>query len=103
MIGKPGPFRIIRSDDSGNVEAPLPPPRRRFYCNNYQKCLDLAAALNWDNFTCRGCSGAIDQNLLWRAYAATKRDGVAGALCDIPEVDVHTNGQVPSLKIVKAG
>lgn len=90
MIGNPGPFRIIRSEETGNVDAPSSPPRRRYYCKNYNSCLNLAAALNWDNFTCRGCCGDVDQNLLWRAYQAARKDDVAGSLCDLPEIGVVT-------------
>lgn len=86
MIGKPGPFQIIESDGSGDVDQPIAPPRRRYSCPNYDTCLDLAAALNWDNFTCRGCSGEIDGALLWRAKQAQKKDSVAGQLCAIPEI-----------------
>lgn len=89
MLGKPGPFQIIESEGCGNVDAPIAAPRRRYECHNYPTCLDLAAALNWDSFTCRGCSHEIDQALLWRAKQAEKKDGVARSLCDIPELPRH--------------
>jgi len=91
MIGnrapfKPGPFQIVESEGTGNVDAPIAPPRRRHQCPNYSKCLSLAAALNWDNFTCRGCSAEINQSLLWRAHQAKRRDKVVRELCDLPEI-----------------
>ena len=101
MIGKPGPFQIIESDGSGVVEQPIAPPRRRYSCPRYSTCLDLAAALNWDSYTCRGCSGFIDETLLWRARQAQKNDAVAGQLCEIPEiqyVDSDTPGE-PLIRI----
>lgn len=90
-LGKPGPFQIIEGDDPSPshsaIESPIEAPRRRYDCVNYETCLALAAALNWDNFTCRGCSGEIDQQLLWRARQALKRDSVASEICDkLPEV-----------------
>lgn len=86
MIGKPGPFPIVENEGSGNVERPMLAPRRRYSCPHYEVCLNLAAALNWDNFTCRGCCGSVDEVLLWRAHQARRRDKVAGKLCRIPEI-----------------
>jgi hypothetical protein len=89
MIGKPGPFQIIEGEGSGVVDAPIAAPRRRYSCDNYSCCLDLAAALNWDNFTCRGCSGEVDQTILWRAHQARKKDTVVSTLCVLPEIKLH--------------
>jgi len=90
FIGSPGPFQII--DNDGKSEAPVPAPRRRYSCAHYDACLNLAAALNWDNFTCRGCCGSVDQSLLWRAHQAKRRDEIAGRLCDIPELSCVEDG-----------
>ena len=84
MIGKPGPFQIIEDDGNGNVDCPTIPPRRRYSCTHYQTCLNLAAALNWDNFTCRGCSGEMSESLVWRARLQQKKDILAGKICDLP-------------------
>jgi hypothetical protein len=54
---------------------------RRMECSHYEECLNLAAALDWDSFTCAGCSGKINESLLWRAGQSTKRDAVAQAIC----------------------
>lgn len=89
MIGKPGPFQIIESEGSGIVDAPIAPPRRRHSCHHYDTCLDLACALNWDNFTCRGCCGEIDESLYWRAYQAMRKDSVVKTLCTLPGISLH--------------
>lgn len=85
-IGSPGPFPIIENEGRGNVDSPVSAPRRRYSCSHYESCLNLAAALNWDNFTCRGCSGNIEPALLWRAHQALRRDGIAERICSIPEI-----------------
>ncbi len=78
------------------VEAPVEAPRRRYDCQNYCTCLDLAAALNWDNFTCRGCSGEIDEKLLWRARQALRKDEIARQVCDLPSIGIsHKEANSP--------
>lgn len=62
------------------------PPRRRYSCENYGTCLNLAAAMNWDSFTCRGCSGIVNEKLLWRARQAVKHDAVVRTLCEFPTI-----------------
>ncbi len=89
MIGKPGPFQIIRSEESGCLEKAVSAPKRRYFCPHYACCLDLAASLNWDNFTCRGCNSEIDQSLLWRAHQAQKKDRIAMKICDLPNIKAH--------------
>lgn len=93
MIGKAGPFQVIEGDGQGTVERPIPAPKRKYCCQNYTVCLDLAAALNWDSFTCRGCCGEVDNSLLWRAHLARKRDSIVETLCSIPEIPLH---QIPT-------
>ena len=88
----PGPFQIVSSNQPVVDDAPLEPPRRRYSCPNYDTCLDLAAALNWDSFTCRGCNGCIDGRLYWRAKQALRRDGVARKICELPAISVLVNG-----------
>ncbi|MCB0353629.1 MAG: hypothetical protein KDD64_08900 [Bdellovibrionales bacterium] len=92
MLGKQGPFPVIEDRGSGDVVAPMEPPRRRYSCDNYETCLSLAATLNWDNFTCRGCNGLISENLLWRAHQAHRRDRIAQRICDIPALDCVNDG-----------
>ena len=54
---------------------------RELDCKNYQTCLNLAAALNWDSFTCESCEGDINESLKWRAIHSTRKDALANALC----------------------
>ena len=96
QIDSPGPFEVRFDDlsqeepaqDSGGkgttpvTETPL----RQYDCASYARCLELAAALNWESFTCRGCSGRVNDALLWRAGQAIRRDGVAKAICSAPKI-----------------
>ncbi len=86
VIGKPGPFQIIDDQSCASMEKPVDGPRRRYDCANYEKCLNLAAALNWDNFTCRGCSGEVNETLYWRAYQAMKKDNFVKEICELPNI-----------------
>lgn len=96
MIGKPGPFQVIESEGNGCVDAPIDPPRRRYSCDSYSICLDLAAALNWDSFTCRGCNGSVDECLIWRALQAKKKDQVAERICSVGSRSKKTRSVDPS-------
>ncbi len=60
---------------------PLTPLARSYDCKHYDCCLELAAALNWENFTCSGCGGDINQHLVWKANLAKREDEVANRLC----------------------
>lgn len=77
-----------RSAASEARDLPADPPFRRYDCEHYEVCLDVAAALDWDNFTCNGCNCSVDQRLLWRARNAMKRDSVAQRCCNLPDVSV---------------
>ena len=77
MIRRFGPFNILDNSSEELV--------RNYTCENYPTCLDLAAALNWENFTCRDCCGEYNKALSWRALHAQKTDGVAQRICKIPE------------------
>jgi hypothetical protein len=85
---RPGPF-VLKSKECRFSEDEIG-PERQFNCSNYNNCLSLAAALNWDSFSCKGCSGTIDQTILWRAKAASKKDPSLHKLCDIPNPTVVT-------------
>lgn len=100
LLGKPGPFQIIENDGRGSVDSPMLPPRRRYACPNYNTCLSVACAFNWDSFTCRGCNGEIDQKSLWKAHQEMKRDKVADSLCEIPEIPI-VSGTAESDKVVQ--
>ena len=88
-----GPIQIIeeslsdvssRSSDT-NLNHPPHGPQRRYDCCNYETCLKIAAALNWDSFTCHGCCGKTNEHLLWRAQYAIQKDKTAKAICDLPD------------------
>lgn len=75
-----GPFENSRQIDPASIET----PDRNFECANYTTCLNLAAALNWDSFTCYGCCQEINQQLLWKAYGKVRNDKEMEQLCDLP-------------------
>jgi len=62
------------------------PPLRRYECTFYDTCLDLAAALNWSSFTCKGCNGVVNQSLYWRAHHNQRKDALARAICELPPI-----------------
>lgn len=59
---------------------------RDFDCPNYTVCLGTAAALNWDSFSCFGCCGQVDHQLLWRAHHNVRRDEVLADICRLPSL-----------------
>ena len=84
-IGRPGPFQVINTPAiTAPQDNPNEPPRRRYECCNYETCLALAAALNWDSFTCRGCTGEVNETLYWRAAHEIKRDRAVKKICELP-------------------
>lgn len=81
-LGSSGPFQVIDSDFDIALAAPKEPPKRKYDCPNYECCLGLAAALNWDSFTCRGCNGEVNTALQWQAKAEQKRGKMLSAVND---------------------
>ena len=73
------------------LEVEAEPPQRNYSCLNYDTCLDLAASLNWESFTCGECAGKINEKLLWRARQVQRTDPVARALCDLKPITCHEN------------
>ena len=67
------------TEDEGFV-----PPERNYECDNYETCLGLAAALNWKSFTCSGCCGEVNQQLLWRAHHQVRNNPALSKLCSLP-------------------
>jgi hypothetical protein len=63
-------------------------PVRKLDCSHYETCLELAAALNWESFTCAQCKGEINESLRWRAGQSTRKDAVAKAICGSTKVSV---------------
>lgn len=84
--GSETPLDTLQSDDLAASADFLACPRRRYECPNYTTCLSLAAALNWDSFTCRGCDGSINEQLLWQAHVASRRDTIAQRICFMPKI-----------------
>lgn len=85
-----GPIQIIEeavgeASSESNFNHPPCGPQRRYECCNYETCLKIAAALNWDSFTCHGCCGKTNEHLLWRAQHAIQKDKTAKAICDLPD------------------
>jgi hypothetical protein len=62
----------------------LEPPVRRYDCENYETCLDLAAVFNWSSFSCGKCCGQPDDKLKWRACQIQRKDSLARAVSDLP-------------------
>ena len=110
QIGSPGPFEVRFDDvvpqelsdsqEVGSATNEEATPRRRYDCASYDRCLELAAALNWESFTCRGCSGHINDALLWRVGQAIRRDTVAKAICAAPKIST-LSGSSKQLEISK--
>jgi len=99
-IGRPGPFEVRCETQPDGSSFPstkvltstdLPTatdevPRRRYDCDQYETCLGLAASLNWESFTCRGCCGEPNENLVWRARVSARKDSVAARLLKAPPI-----------------
>jgi hypothetical protein len=86
MAEKSGPFQVLEKDSYLLAEGDG--PDRNFACENYNSCLSLAAALNWESFSCTGCNGIIDETIRWRAKVESKRDTTLRQLCVIPNPSV---------------
>jgi hypothetical protein len=95
-LGTPGPFEVRTeltnnhfTSSAGTIDPPATTadvPRRRYECDSYELCLGLAGALNWESFTCRGCSGQPSENLLWRARLSARKDTVAARILNVPPI-----------------
>ena len=115
QIGTPGPFEVRFDDahvhDCANDSAVEScscaaagengdeNPKRVHECANYDRCLDLAAALNWESFTCRGCCGEINKALTWRAGQMARKDSVAKALCGLPKITTYVGSSTRMKKV----
>lgn len=90
----PVPRGIAASDSSQNVvhlcqpalQPSLQSIERDFDCGNYTTCLGLAAALNWDSFTCAQCSREVNAHLLWRAHHECRKDAILSDICRLPRI-----------------
>ena len=79
-----GPFEV--NSALALVEDSYEPLVRHLDCTNYCACLNLAVALDWESFTCEGCSGDINESLKWRARQSARRDDITRALCPKPDL-----------------
>jgi hypothetical protein len=96
QIGIQGPFEVPLSDAPSDIpEDELP---RELDCSNYERCLDLAAALNWESFTCKGCCGEINECLTWRARQISRKDSMVRALCGTPKIETVPGSAVSHKK-----
>ena len=92
LLGTPGPFQVCEDKSYEEHANSSEAPKRKYDCTNYDACLDLAAALNWDSFTCVGCNQELNSNLVWRAHQAKRHDAVAHSICShLPEIGVHSS------------
>jgi hypothetical protein len=79
-----GPHQITRNrKEFQNQEIG---PYRRPNCSNYSKCLDIAACLDWDSFTCLQCNGSIDATFIWQMRSKMKKDKLCQRLFSPPEI-----------------
>lgn len=74
-----GPFKVKKVALAVNDELPI--EDRCYDCKNYDLCLNLAAALDWDGFCCTNCDKSVDQKLVWQALKIKKADRVVEELC----------------------
>ena len=82
LASRSGPFRVMEDDLIATVQESS--ERRSYECDHYISCLNLAAALDWDSFTCQGCKGEFDQALLWQARSAIRKDQLMQEVCELP-------------------
>ena len=90
-----GPFEVpdASAADTGERFSASDPERelvRELDCQNYTTCLNLAAALNWESFTCEGCQGEINQSFTWRAGQSAIRDKVVKFMCGETRINVFS-------------
>lgn len=72
-------------------------PYRNFGCANYDRCLSLAAALDWDSFSCSGCDEQINEQLIWRAHHRLRAEPQLAELFDLPVTASGETGTTVSL------
>ena len=105
LIGTPGPFEIRCEEHTVDAHSPCTTrgefsptfreiPPRRYECDCYETCLGLAASLNWEGFTCRGCCGQPNEKLMWRARVSARKDSVAARLLNAPPVVTLNSAQL---------
>lgn len=86
-----GPFRINIARSNLDSDETLSPPFRNYDCKNYEECLTLAAAMNWESYTCTGCCGEVNASLCWQAHHAQRKDELVQKICHLPELEMIPN------------
>lgn len=76
----------------------FPQPTRNYDCANYDTCLSIAGGLDWDDFTCRGCVGEVNQSLYWQIRQAQRKDSLVKEICEVPGAVLvqRDSSEVPS-------
>jgi len=77
-------LRIVTAAGDAADDEAIIAPERNYECDHYETCLGLAAALNWKSFTCGGCCGEVNQQLLWRAHHHIRNNPALSKLCSLP-------------------
>lgn len=72
------------ANDDARVDVNNMGPERNYGCPYYGTCLSTAAALNWDSFSCSGCKGQVNKQLLWKAHGEVKKNSTLQKLCKLP-------------------
>ncbi|MCI5065638.1 hypothetical protein MRY87_07935 [bacterium] len=91
-----GPFRLLEEELEAHEDAiprPMAAPTRRYECKNYERCLEIAAALNWESFSCKNCPGEMNEQLIWQAHSAQRHDAVSQQVCDLPTLVCIAGGK----------
>lgn len=93
MAAQAGSPQFIPATENTPLEIKPPnskkePIKRNFDCAQYNTCLTLSAALNWKSFTCAGCSGRVNQQLVWRARQCIRQDKSLACICKLPQINV---------------
>ena len=83
---KRAPLALLPHNEEEAFEITSEPPLRNFDCQHYNACLSLAAILEWESFTCDGCNGCMNKQLLWRGHQRLKREKDLRAIYRLPEL-----------------
>lgn len=98
MTKQCGPIEF--KEDCGSLEQGGFFPLRNQHCKNYETCLNLAASLDWDGFDCSNCNKKINEQLVWRAQSAQRKDTLSKKIFPIPKIKCITNSKKQSVKKV---
>ncbi len=77
-------MREVEEPQAEQAQSDFQEPERNYDCSNYSACLGLAAALDWTSFTCRGCNGCVNEQLLWKAHQRVRDNKTLQSVCNLP-------------------